>query len=194
MPRSPAKTLAAIHQAGFDLFHKRGYSRVSMEDIAAAAGVTKRTLYYHYDSKDTLVGAVLNQQLAHSLRTIHRWGEPPQASIQEFLDSIFDQLVRWASSPKWTGSGFTRLTVELADLPGHPARKAASRHKSDIESWIRKELERLKSANPDAQARRLCLLIEGATVLALIHDDTAYLTCAHETALELIGERTLHTR
>jgi len=186
MPRSSAKTLAAIHRAGFDLFHKRGYARVSMDDIAAAAGVTKRSLYYHYDSKDALVGAVLNQQLEQSLRTIRKWGEPPLDTARDFVDSIFDQLARWAQSPNWTGSGFTRLTVELADLPGHPARKAASRHKADIEDWIRKELERLNSVNPAGQARMLCLLIEGATVLTLVHSDTRYLTSARETALKLI--------
>lgn len=186
MPRSSAKTLAAIHQAGFDLFHKRGFARVSMDDIAAAAGVTKRSLYYHYDSKDALVGAVLSGQLEQSLRTIRKWGEPPVDTAAAFVDSIFSQLIRWAQSPNWTGSGFTRLTVELADLPGHPARKAASRHKSDIEDWIRKELERLNTSDPAGQARMLCLLIEGATVLTLVHSDTGYLTNAAETARQLI--------
>jgi hypothetical protein len=37
-------------------------------------------------------------------------------------------LSGWASStPRWSGSGFTRLVVELADLPGHPARAIARR-------------------------------------------------------------------
>ncbi len=187
MPRSSEKTLCAIHQAGFHLFHKRGYARVSMDDIANAAGVTKRTLYYHYDSKDTLVGAVLTQQLSHSLRSIRRWGEPKPDSLSGLIENIFSQLLTWAQSPSWTGSGFTRLAVELADMPGHPARKAGSKHKEEIETWLQQELERLGSKTPLGDARALCLLIEGATLLTLIHNDTSYMADGLRTAQRLIG-------
>lgn len=188
MPRSSTKTLDAIHQAGFDLFHKRGYARVSMDDIAAAAGVTKKGLYYHYDSKDALVGAVLRWQLEHSLRNIRKWGEPRADTPQEFVTRMFGQLALWSRTKNWTGSGFTRLTMELADLPGHPVRSASSQHKVEVERWICAELERHELKNAASTARALCLLIEGATVLTLIHDDLDYITEASKCAVMLISD------
>ncbi len=185
MPRSSTKTLAAIHQAGFDLFHKRGYARVSMDDIATAAGVTKKGLYYHYDSKDALVGAVLKGQLEHSLRSIRRWGEPRSESPLLFVKRIFEQLEDWSQSKNWTGSGFTRLTMELADMPGHPVRSASSKHKSEVENWLKTELAELGVKNSSPLAKSLCILIEGATVLTLTHNDPDYIRCAGQAALKL---------
>jgi hypothetical protein len=45
-------------------------------------------------------------------------------------------MVRWSAKPYWAGSGFTRLAVELADLPGHPARQIARRHKVALEAHL----------------------------------------------------------
>src|SRR5262245_60807258 len=44
-----------------DFFYRRGITTVSMEDVAAHVGVTKPTLYAHFDSKEALVGAALNR-------------------------------------------------------------------------------------------------------------------------------------
>ena len=38
---------------------------MSVDAMAEAAGVTKRTLYYHFESKDALVAAVLDHQHIH---------------------------------------------------------------------------------------------------------------------------------
>ncbi len=49
---------------------------------------------------------------------------------------MFQELAVWADRPRWAGSGFTRLVIELADLPGHPARKIARRHKAQLEEYF----------------------------------------------------------
>jgi AcrR family transcriptional regulator len=47
-------TRAAILDHAQRLFQERGYSGVAMGDIAAAVGVTKPTLYYHFPHKEAL--------------------------------------------------------------------------------------------------------------------------------------------
>ena len=47
----------------YALFVAVGYAEVSMQHIAAAAGVTKATLYHHYTGKDELFGAVCRREL-----------------------------------------------------------------------------------------------------------------------------------
>ena len=122
MPKDSTPTRRSILNAGFQLFFKRGYARVSMEDIATKAGLTKRTLYYHFDSKDALVGAVLRCQNEQTLRQFQKWVDPTAKTPAEFADSLFHKLMLWSQKPNWRGSGYTRLALELADLPGHPAR------------------------------------------------------------------------
>ena len=63
MPRSSAATRQRILDAAYAQFRRKGFTRVSMDDIAAAAALTKRTLYYHFRSKDTLLAEVLQAVL-----------------------------------------------------------------------------------------------------------------------------------
>jgi AcrR family transcriptional regulator len=105
--------------------------------VAAQAHVTKRTLYYHFDSKDALLAAVLEFHHELALARIAEWAEPLSGTTAvTFLDALFAALERWSHESRWTGAGMTRLVMELADLPGHPARAIAARHKAAIEDWL----------------------------------------------------------
>ncbi len=53
-----------IIEAAYTLFYTQGYSQSGIGDIAAAAGLTKRTLYQHFDSKDALIAAVMEHDVA----------------------------------------------------------------------------------------------------------------------------------
>lgn len=185
MPCSAATTKNRILTAAYDLLYKGGFARVSMDAIAANAGVTKRTLYYHFDSKDALVAAVLHHQHLHALARIQRWCSESAKSPEEFLAELFRELESWASEPKWLGSGFTRLTMELSDMPGHPARHAAHQHKLAIEDWLAAELKRLGAPHPKQLARQVALLLEGSLSLMLIHRDTSYAGVAAKAATRL---------
>ena len=187
MPRSSDKTIAAIQEAGFRLFFQRGYARVSMDDIAAEAGVTKRTLYYHFDSKDTLVGWVVAKQAELSLREARKWADSGSRSAQDFVDGFFAKLGAWVETPGWTGSGFTRLTLELADRPGHPVRAAASRHKKSLEAWLAEELTARGCRSAGTDAALIATLVEGATLLALIHSDPGYVRQARLAATQILS-------
>ncbi|WP_424971068.1 TetR/AcrR family transcriptional regulator [Dinoroseobacter sp. S76] len=175
MPRSAAPTIQRILTAAFRLFFRRGYSRVSMDEIAIEAGVTKRTLYNHFSSKDALIGAVMDRQADLTLETVQTWCDPEAETATQFLDGLLVKLADWAGTPGWTGSGFTRLTLELSDLPGHPVRGAAARHKRMVQSWIAGELAARNVARPEASAEMFCTLLEGALVLTLIHGDVGHI-------------------
>ena len=54
--------------SAFTLFSERGVNAVSVDDIAAHANVTKGSLYWHYDSKDSLIKAACT----HYYRAYHR--------------------------------------------------------------------------------------------------------------------------
>lgn len=73
------------------------------------------------------------------------------------------------------GSGFTRISTELADRPGHPARLAASSHKAITEKRLSDLLHQHGLERHGEVARQIMILIEGSMSLALIHGDPACL-------------------
>ena len=109
-------------------------------------------------------------------------------SADEIVSLLFHELARWSTKPGWTGAGFTRLAMELADLPGHPARAIARRHKAAMENWCAGLLERAGVPAPRERAREIVLLLEGTTALIVIHGEPRYADAALEAAQRLLAQ------
>jgi AcrR family transcriptional regulator len=63
--RRHEQTRAAIAEAAVALFTDRGFAETTMEDVAEAAGVSRRTAYRHFPSKDDLVFELPRRWLEH---------------------------------------------------------------------------------------------------------------------------------
>ena len=186
MPRTAEPMRKRITDAAYKLFRRRGYSRVSMDEIASATAVTKRTLYYHFKSKDDLLTEVLQTQHRLALAAFQTIADKLSGSPEAIVDKLFEDLAVWADKPRWAGSGFTRLVIELADLPGHPARLIARKHKALLESHFAGLLARAGVTAPREVARAIWLLSEGAISLILVHGDRSYSTTAARAAKRLL--------
>ena len=186
MPRSSEATRRQIIDVAYKLFRRQGYSRVSIDEIAQAAKLTKKTLYYHFESKDALLAAVLETQSELALTAFRTFGDKLKGSPEAITGALFDDLKVWSDTPRWAGSGFTRLVIELADLPGHPARKIARRHKAALESHFAELLAKAGAATPKETAREIWLLSEGAISLILVHGDRGYAAAAAKAARKLL--------
>jgi AcrR family transcriptional regulator len=191
MPRDSSATRTRIYAAAYALFYRKGFQRTSLDDIAAEAGVTKRTLYYHVRSKDDLAGAMLAHQHVFVLAEMARWmGDA--ADARTLVDRLFGSVARWAQKAgkgRWTGSGFTRIAMELADLPGHPARLATRRHKSEVQAELARCLASCGARKPHDLAAQIQILLEGAMALILIHGDARYANVAGAAARQLVMRR-----
>jgi len=187
MPRSAEQTERRILEAAYELFYRDGFTRVSVDNIAAGAGITKRTLYHHFTSKDELLARTLELQHKLALERIEAWAAELKGGLAALIDALFAEIERWARKPGWTGTGFTRVTMELADLPGHPARQVARRHKAALTSVYTRLLTECGVAQPAQRADELIMLIEGAMVLSLIRGDTTPIIGAAAAAQRLMS-------
>ena len=102
MKRSKQQTRLRILDAAFGLFWRQGFLRVSMDEIAARAGITKRALYQHFPSKDDLMAMTLahSSKLAiERLRAFPRAGEPGafiETAVEQWLaDGLVTGGVTW---------------------------------------------------------------------------------------------------
>jgi AcrR family transcriptional regulator len=188
MPRPAGPTRQRILDAAYRLFRQRGFGRVSMDEIAAAARLTKRTLYHHFRSKDDLLADVLRAQDALALQAFRTFGDKLSGSAEAIVAGLFRDLAVWADRPRFLGSGFTRLVIELADLPGHPARAIARRHKAKLESCLAELLAESGILRAKELARVVWLLSEGAISLILVHGDRGYAAAASDAAMVMVRQ------
>jgi len=186
MHGSKAQTRLKILDAAYGLFWRQGFLRVSMDEIAARAGLTKRTLYQHFRSKDDLMAAALAHSSELAMQRLRAFPNP--ARTDDLVDAYFGQLSAWAAAPRWSGGGFTRAVMELADLRGHPARAMARKHKAAVEQWLTEALA-VHGAAARERAREIMLLTEGAMALMLIHGDRSYAATAAAAVKTLARSR-----
>ena len=69
----------------------------SMEEIAAAAGLTRQTVYAHFPSRDVLIAAVINAERAETLAALDAArldSVPPVDALRRFLDISWELLLR----------------------------------------------------------------------------------------------------
>ena len=171
---SPAERILA---AADRLFYLHGIRAVGVDAVAAEAGVSKRTLYNYYATKDDLIAAYLVarfQQVA-----------PSDAPAREQLLGYFDHLERRFASPGYRGCPYVNAVAELCD-PKHPAAGIALQFKEQRRQWMRALLERLGANDPEALATQLQLLVEGATAANLVRGDPALARAARKAAEVLI--------
>jgi AcrR family transcriptional regulator len=187
MARDRRITRKNIMDAAYVLFRRRGYARVNVDEIADAAGITKRTLYSHFESKDALLESVLEDQQELAFAAFQTFGKQLTGTPADIVRTFFRELARWSNSPQWSGSGFTRLAMELVDLPGHPARRIASRHKMQLEAHLADAFAAAGLKDAKDCARKIWLIGEGAMALMIIHGDASYCDAAEAAALAVIA-------
>lgn len=83
-----------LRQCAFDLFVERGFDDVNLDQIAAAAGVTKGSLYWHYKNKQELILAACQHyyqnwhaQIQKLLAPVSHPGERLKKAIAYSVDS-----------------------------------------------------------------------------------------------------------
>lgn len=179
-------TRQRIVAAAARLFYNEGIRAASVDAIAEKAGVTKKTLYYHFRSKDELIAAYLESRDQPTLDLYARWFETTPGSVADKIRGMFAEFARSAHTAKWKGCGFQRTAAELANTPGHPALKAGAAHKKRFEAWLADALERADVDNAADTARSIVVLLDGAAAVMLVHRDPAYVENAGEIAATLI--------
>jgi AcrR family transcriptional regulator len=187
MARSPISTRERIISAASKLFYSDGIKGVSVDAVAEKAGLTKRTLYYHFRSKDDLVAAYLEARDQPNLALFRRWFEEADGALPVKVAAIFTNLARAARHPKWKGCGFLRTSAELANLPGHPAIRIGAAHKKKFEHWLQQTFAAAGIANSAQLARQILLLLDGSFAVVLLHRDPSYMETAGEAAATLVA-------
>ncbi len=148
-------------------FHESGITATGVDELRRAAGVSKRTLYERFGSKDGLIVAAYESLDLPVYRMFTARVGAETADPRAQLDAFFAQLEPIFGSPDFRGCPFTNAAAELPD-PAHPAHKVVRRHKERLRRWLRDRARAAGANNPETLSRQLMLVFQGAQSQALI--------------------------
>lgn len=188
--RDPEETRRRILRAAAEAFYGKGIRNVSMDDVAEGAGVTKRTLYYHYKDKDDLVATYLRARHPVILARLVAAATQAKGPLPAQLNALFSALSKSAGNHDWKGCMFARVAAELAGTPDHPAFKEVANHKAEFELWLRDRVAAAGYVKPGLLAKQLIVLFDGAVTHMLIRRDPAYALAAGKAAMSLLQATT----
>jgi AcrR family transcriptional regulator len=160
------------------LFYLQGIRAVGVDTIAAEIGISKRTLYNHFPSKDELIAAYLARRFRQSPSS----DKPP---VEQILGT-FDSLERRFASKDFRGCPFVNAVAELG-ADDRAVKKIAVAFKESRRVWFRDLLMQLDVADADNLATQLQLLVDGSIALDLVRDDPSMARAAKEAARVLLG-------
>src|SRR6202011_6287908 len=108
--RSPRRTTMKerILETADRLFYLQGIRAIGVDTVAAEVGISKRTLYNHFPSKDALISAYLQRRFVQP-----RPSDKPPA---EQILATFDSLERRFSARDFRGCPFVNAVAELGPV------------------------------------------------------------------------------
>ncbi|HVV10964.1 TetR/AcrR family transcriptional regulator [Amycolatopsis sp.] len=172
------------------LFYANGIHAVGVDSIAAAAGVTKKTLYDRFGAKETLVAEYLRRRderwRAHVLAVVAHGART--APVRRPL-LVFDALEQWMATENSRGCGFVNAHAELPDGE-HPGREAIKAQKEWMLGYLRELAEAAGLRSAGKLAESLFILLEGATVAASLNVVPWAVASAKRIAKQLLESAT----
>jgi AcrR family transcriptional regulator len=160
------------------LFYLQGIRAIGVDTVAAEIGISKRTLYNHFPSKDALISAYLERRF----RPIPPSDKPPAEQILR----TFDRLERGFADKGFRGCPFVNAVTELG-TGDVVVKKIAIAFKESRRVWFRDLLQRLEVANAEGLATQLTLLVDGAIAQDLVRNDPSMARAAGDAARVLLA-------
>ena len=175
--RDPERTRERLLQAAFQEVHRSGFQSAGINTILAATNVTKGALYHHFDSKEALGYAIVEEIIAKLVRD--RWLHPLLSDGQP-IDILIGIVRRIPDRPQDIRAGcpLLNLATEMSPLD-EQFRKRLERlflawregvatllRKGQAQGTVRRDL------HPEEAASFLIAMVEGYTSLAKNAQDT----------------------
>ncbi|MFH9129647.1 TetR/AcrR family transcriptional regulator [Streptomyces griseoaurantiacus] len=154
--------------ASQQLFREQGINRTGMDQLCAAAQVSKRTAYQHFTGKDELVAEYLRRFDPDVMPGVF---DRTDLTPRERLLAAFDVPASMPLCP------YIAAAVELHD-PQHPASRYAREYKIAIAARLAETAREAGATDPEQLGEQLALLIDGASARTRVTNSESFSTAA----------------
>ncbi|WEK61797.1 MAG: TetR/AcrR family transcriptional regulator [Candidatus Microbacterium colombiense] len=173
-----------ILAAAEELYYRKGYAAVGMDELRAAAGVSLRRLYSLFPAKNDIVAAVLARKHAEwesGLSTaVADAGGDPRARLL----AVYGYLEDWFCTDSFRGCAFINAFGELGGTNPEVA-EVVREHKASFQAYMAGLVDEIGA--PSGLAAQLSILAEGAQSTAAISGDPQVAVQARGAAEVLIA-------
>ncbi|MDD3758989.1 MAG: TetR/AcrR family transcriptional regulator [Advenella sp.] len=155
-------TAQHILESSLKLFYRYGFHASGVDFLSQEAGVTKKTLYRHYSSKDALIEAAL--ELRHTQFMLKMRAFIMAAMVEKRPLSYIDFIVSWVQEEGFYGCAFINATAEFSDPDTSPHQQAI-KHKKEVQSFLHNICSAVDGVlHPEHIAEQLFMIGEGIIV------------------------------
>lgn len=158
-PRAPATTTRQrLIDAAIVRFYNHGFHAVGIDSIIEDASVTKTTFYNHFESKDDLIVAVLEDQDQRDKESLAEMLATHGGDARARTLAIFDLIADWVSDPEFKGCLFINAGVQFPN-PNDPVNKTAARHGAHLTRVFCDLATEFGAPDPDVLGKQFCMLV-----------------------------------
>ncbi|MBO0984691.1 TetR/AcrR family transcriptional regulator [Rathayibacter sp. SD072] len=161
---SPA-TRTRLLDAAAELFYSQGV-HVGVDALCRAAGVSKRSMYQLFDSKEELLAASLARSVPGYLAALLPAPElelPPRERVMH----VFERLEAVVADPAFRGCPYVSAAMEIKE-PEHPARVVARGFHDTLTEYFRTAVVRAGVVDSEVLAKQLTMVHDGVTARAVV--------------------------
>ena len=120
-----------------ELFNDYGYKKVSMDEIAANANVTKKTVYTYYKDKETLLKTIIEEEIIDMKNIIEKYSTDETLSFFEILNKTIYQMLDYKKHNK--------LLLKLNKESSLDIENAIKKIDESIKEFIKTKLQQIKT-------------------------------------------------
>ena len=168
------ETRRKIVAAADQLFYEQGFEKASFADIARVVEISRGNFYYHFKTKDALLGAVIEHRLDERRAMLSRWQQQeadPVIRIKNFINILIANQTQIMAFGCPVGS----LCSELAKLD-HTLRTEAAQLLILFAEWLEDQLVQLGYRDQASDiAMHLLMRSQGVASLANVFQDTDFI-------------------
>jgi AcrR family transcriptional regulator len=189
--------LMAMHKTGTDtaqkilataeaLIYQNGIHATGMDLLVKTSGVARKSIYRHFENKDQVAAAALNARDVRWLDWFQQACDKADSPEARIL-GMFTVLKGWFESEGYRGCAFINTAGEVGD-PDDPIRHIAKHHKQKLLDYTLELTTQLDIQQPDALARQLLVLMEGAITVSRVMGDYNAADTARDVAEVLLEQ------
>lgn len=158
-----------VLEAACKLFSSRGINNTGVDLVSETAGVSKRSLYQRFPSKDHLIAAYLPRATDRFLADLIPLADSGLSPAEVILE-VFAAAQRKSHEPDFRGCPVLNATAEITDVQ-HPMRDIAVSYKKRMQSYFTQQAEAADATDPALLAEQLVMLFDGAMTYASVRNE-----------------------
>jgi AcrR family transcriptional regulator len=166
------------------LIYKGGIAATGMDLLVKTAGVSRKSIYRYFANKDELTVAALQRRDLRWMQWFRSEVDKAPTPAARLLN-LFSVLKDWFASEGFRGCAFINTSGETGD-PQNPVRRVAKEHKQKLLDYVLELCKEHGVHDPQAQAKQLLILIDGAITVALVRGDQSAADTAQCMARKLL--------